>query len=581
MESEKTIFFGLEVKPRFNERVSIPLHHSFTCSITGAGKSVTERTLISRTEAKFLIIDCKTPRDYEGLGPDIPIFIDDRSDPLMIKRLLESSSRLWLRKEFPELIELCKVGKTWEGVLEATREKMKWKHPKTGRGVHPVVKEKLLVLEHLLGRLIDEMKSIKIVDALKLPHKINVVDIHGLSLGLQQLIVHSVLTKVLKEFTKVVVVIDEAHRFVPERKPSAARDAVTLLIQEGRAKNDFVWMSDQTVTGVDKDVLKQMHVWLLGCQTEKNEADRTLDQLTHDLGLKRRDIYRLKTGHFLVNTREWTKLAYLVPGGMDLSLAEKVISGQIKPEEAFKQLRRMEVGDLVWKERCEEERRIRKELEKRLAEYGEELKRRVAAVKEVEKLREEKERLELSVAQQKSTLEDVKKQFDEAQQIKKRNKLLELKVKDLTKRLEKAEGDLKLYDELQSVIRRMLPEPVGSPRLEPGAQSKLAMNLEHRELVVNVSHREETVNMTTKTGLGQILYCALYDIPKKGFIEAEMSEALAERGWRMAHSTLAPNLAQLAKRGFLIRLGGRPVKYRLPNKLRFNVRGDEGKLLPF
>jgi len=312
-----------------------------------------------------LIIDCKTPRDYEGVGVEIPLYIEDRSDPLMIKRLLESSSRLWLRKEFPELIDLCKVGKTWEGVYEATKRKLEWKDPK-GRGVHPVVKERLEVLEFLLGKLIDEMKTLNFSKELTLPQDICVMDVHKLSLGLQQLVVHSVLSKILSDFEDQNALLDEGHRFTPEQKPSAARDAVTTFIREGAAKRNFLYMSDQTITGIDKDVLKQMHVWVLGCQTEKNEADRTLDQLTKDIGLTRRDIYQLRTGHFLVNTREWTKLAYVVPDGMSEELALKVLRGEIKPEDAFLQL--MEVDeDLIYKPLWEKEKEQRESLEKELA----------------------------------------------------------------------------------------------------------------------------------------------------------------------------------------------------------------------
>jgi len=360
------VHIGLEAKPQFGIEVEIPRTHTFISGITRSGKSVTARKILSQI-GKTLIIDCKTPRDYEGVGIEIPLYIEDRSDPLMIKRLLESSSRLWLRKEFPELIDLCKFGKTWEGVYEATKRKLEWKDSK-GKGVHPVVKERLEVLEFLLEKLISEMKTLKFSKELVLPADLCVMDAHKLSLGLQQLVAHSVLSAVLRDFTDENVLIDEGHRFTPEGKPSAARDAVTLFIQEGAAKRNFLYMSDQTITGIDKDVLKQMHVWILGCQTEKNEADRTLDQLTKDIGLKRRDIYQLRTGHFLVNTREWTKLAYVVPDGMSEELAFKILRGEIKPEDAFSQL--MEVDeDLtykpLWEKEKQERERLEKELEKR------------------------------------------------------------------------------------------------------------------------------------------------------------------------------------------------------------------------
>jgi len=369
------IHIGLEVKPEFGVEVVIPRTHTFISGLTRSGKSVTARKILSQI-GKTLIIDCKTPRDYEGVGVEIPLYIEDRSDPLMIKRLLESSSKLWLRKEFPELIDLCKVGKTWEGVYEATKRKLEWKDPK-GKGVHPVVKERLEVLEFLLGKLIQEMRTLRFSKELELSAEICVMDIHKLSLGLQQLVVHSVLSKVRNEHTDENVLVDEGHRFTPEQKPSAARDAIILFIQEGAAKRDFLYMSDQTITGIDKDVLKQMHVWILGCQTEKNEADRTLDQLTKDIGLKRRDIYQLRVGHFLVNTREWTKLAYVIPDGMNEELAFKVLRGEIKPEEAFSQL--LEVDeDLTYKPLWEEEKAKRETLEKEFEQRLDQERHRIA-----------------------------------------------------------------------------------------------------------------------------------------------------------------------------------------------------------
>jgi len=390
---------GLEVKPEFGVEVVIPRTHTFISGITRSGKSVTARKILSRI-GKTLIIDCKTPRDYEGIGVEIPLYIEDRSDPLMIKRLLESSSRLWLRKEFPELIDLCKVGKTWEGVYEATKRKLEWKDPKTSRGVHPVVKERLEVLEFLLGKLIQEMRALNFSKELSLPAEICVMDVHKLSLGLQQLVVHSVLSKILKDFTDENLLVDEGHRFTPEGKPSAARDAVTLFIQEGAAKRNFLYMSDQTITGIDKDVLKQMHVWILGCQTEKNEADRTLDQLTKDIGLKRRDIYQLRVGHFLVNTREWTKLAYIIPDGMNDELAFKVLHGEIKPEEAFSQL--LEVDeDLTYKPLWEEEKAKREKLER---EFEERLDKRLQEI--TDQLKEAEDKLKALEGEQEKLKKD-------------------------------------------------------------------------------------------------------------------------------------------------------------------------------
>jgi len=105
--------------------------------------------------------------------------------------------------------------------------------------------------------------------------------------------------------------------------------------------------------------------------------------------------------------------------------------------------------------------------------------------------------------------------------------------------------------------------------------TRTTVNLTDKELAVNLTHEEKEVNMTTTTVAGRVLFCALTDLSKDGFGELALSEALRERGWNVPHNTLAPNLAGLVKDGTLIRLGTRgPAKYRLPQKVKMNVRQE-------
>lgn len=112
-----------------------------------------------------------------------------------------------------------------------------------------------------------------------------------------------------------------------------------------------------------------------------------------------------------------------------------------------------------------------------------------------------------------------------------------------------------------------------APAATPAQSTKETLNLSHKELIVNLAHEEREVNMTTSTVVGKVLFCALTELKKDGFTEAELSEALKEHGWNHGHSTLAPTLGGLVKEGHLIRLDGKPkpTKYRLPTKLKLNV----------
>jgi len=98
--------------------VEITVHHTVFSGITRSGKSETVHAYISRAEGlRFLIFDVKRPRDYAGIGVEVPIYVEEKTDPLMLKRLLESQSHLRLKFEFPELIKVCKRRDTYQSIL--------------------------------------------------------------------------------------------------------------------------------------------------------------------------------------------------------------------------------------------------------------------------------------------------------------------------------------------------------------------------------------------------------------------------------------------------------------------------------
>ena len=136
----------------------------------------------------------------------------------------------------------------------------------------------------------------------------------------------------------------------------------------------------------------------------------------------------------------------------------------------------------------------------------------------------------------------------------------------------RADGVLKLREVL---IQLLGPDAVSAP---VSVQStKETLNLKHKELAVNLTHEEKELNMTTGTVMGKVLFCALTELSKEGFSEAELSETLKEHGWNVLHNTLAPTLGGLVRDGYLVKLEGiKPAKYRLPEKVKLNVSGVGG-----
>jgi hypothetical protein len=328
--------------------VDIGVHHTVFSGITRSGKSETVHACISRAEGlRFLILDVKRPRDYAGIGVEVPIYVEEKTDPLMLKRLLESQSHLRLKFEFPELIKVCKRRDTYKSILNEINQNLEKK-------IHPIKESKLLVLQHLLDRLVRELEKTPIVDRLELKGDVNVMNLSEVSVELQQLAVYSTLKWILEKERGLVVVLDEAHRFVPQAGSNASKEMVTRYIKEGGAKGLWLWIVDQTITGVDKQVLKQCWIWVLGKQRELNEAKRTLDQIPFKTGLKEKNIMRLGVGHFVVCTDQFAKVTYVQPSWLPEDVAVKVALGRASVEDAIG-FKSGLLGDkeMLWKEKYE------------------------------------------------------------------------------------------------------------------------------------------------------------------------------------------------------------------------------------
>lgn len=317
------------------QSVDIRLLHTIVAAQTRYGKSTTIRTMMQHIPDNFkaLCLDVKDPRDFEGAGTEIPIFIENKTDPLMLKQLLEQESHLWLRREFPELIDLCKEGDTFEKVYERVNKRM-------GEKVHPVVKDRLKVLQLLLRKLVENMAKTTLSDTLELPAKNNVMNLSKSPSEIKQLSVYSVVKRVLEQHENVILVIDELPDFAPQQYSTPSKSMIGQAIRKGGAKGIWLWLSGQTMTGVDKQVLKQAMIWILGHQREINEAKRTLDQIPFKTGLDVKDIMTLPVGSFVVCTDEGAYITYVQPEGVDSETAMKVSLGEVSVNEIIEMMKK-------------------------------------------------------------------------------------------------------------------------------------------------------------------------------------------------------------------------------------------------
>lgn len=200
--------------------------------------------------------------------------------------------------------------------------------------------------------IIPEMHKHTFATKLTLEKGLNVMDLTSMRFEMQSLVIASVIDYVNDKLNDVIVVIPEAWEFVPQGRGSPVKLAAQRLAKKGAANGDFIFLDSQTVTSVDKEVLKQCVNWIMGLQTEINEVKRTLDQVGGSIKLKPEAIMSLPLGHF------WAKLdrrlyhIYALPAWLPEDIGRAVARGELTPEDAAK-YRNKEKDELTSQERAE------------------------------------------------------------------------------------------------------------------------------------------------------------------------------------------------------------------------------------
>lgn len=282
------------------QKVEMELFHCLIAGQTNlSGKTTTIRTLVPRAvEQGFtvLIFDSKpTVREFPGYH-DVPICYQSTTDSLVLLGLLEGIFRHKLTPFYATLDRLTEDAGGIPDVI-ANAEKYEEK-AKSG-----FIKDACHTLAKLLGRLQDELQQFDFTPDLQLRKgAINVMPINSLSVEAQQLVIKTAFEQVLKHHNrKVLVVIDETSRFLPQGYSSACKKAVYDTITQGAKTQLYVWGATQFIATIEKDVIKAMANKLLGRQDDATEVKATLDRIPNlkKSGIGADQIMTLKRGEFV------------------------------------------------------------------------------------------------------------------------------------------------------------------------------------------------------------------------------------------------------------------------------------------
>jgi hypothetical protein len=308
------------------KQVDIPLSHLVVTGITQeSGKTTTLQALIKRSGLRAIIFKTKIGERGINEGTIIPPYYKEIFDWEYASELLEASRKEKLKFERSWIIKYSKGADSMVDFQNNIQDAL------SNEKLRSLDSSVLTTLNAYLDKILPELAMARFSDKLDLVEGINIVDLERFTDETQGIIIRSILIEVLKKKKKVIVVIPEAWKHLPEKIGSPVKRPAEAFIRQGATNDNYLWLDSQDITGVSKTILKQVSTWTLGFQSEINEIKRTLDQIPLPKGMKPKpsDIASLKVGEFYVATPRFTKLVYVQPTWVDDSTAVKVAKGKL------------------------------------------------------------------------------------------------------------------------------------------------------------------------------------------------------------------------------------------------------------
>jgi len=542
------ILLGFEVET--STPVYLSLHHLAIFGMTQlSGKTTTLEGLISRSGLKALAFIVKRGEAGFTRYNTVTPFYRPRSDWQFVEGLVNVALGEKVKYE-PGMrygiMQVCKGRKDIKEIQRATKAFAS----STKRDFMKSVYEKL---DAYLEIVIPELDKWTFTDKLELGDGINVMDLSGMRLETQHLVIASTIEYAFTNLDHVIVIIPEAWETIPQGKMTPVKWVAQQFIRKGATLGNYLWLDSQDIGGIDKTPLRQCDNWLMGRMKEAHEVERILKQL---LGMKvpAEKIQTLPLGHFYAAIGNMVKKVYVLAVGVPEEVGIDVALGKRSPEsvrDEFLKVKVMEDEDLVYKELYEK-------LKKERDEMAEKMERRVNEARQE------------AFAEAMKKLEEFKVSSDYKAAEEMRQTIVTLKDEKAT--LETALKQLEPLKVLREALRNVFAIEIGAITAS-ATPTTASIDLEHKGLTVNVHHAgEEVVTITTRNIEGQILYCAVNDLSKEGFSVNEMNNALMENGWTVKTTTLYTKLSILSSQGKLVKT---EKGYRLPQKVRFNIERIE------
>jgi hypothetical protein len=350
------------------------------------------------------------------------------------------------------------------------------------------------------------------------------------------------------------LVLEEADICAPQSwdqasKPSLSR--VSLIAKQGRKIGIFPILISQRPADLHKSPLSQCNINLFGKFTSPADLDPKTGLMflvkKQHLQITEDQIMKLPTGSFIVSHKGGVDTVAvrkrLCPHGADTPLIDaKPFTADLS--QALGNLRE-EISKAVEAKKGEES--VIKRQEKEIGQLHEQVKQLL-----------EKVNIKLSVKEMlgsEQTMPSINADNpvdkDAQQKLENRVRLLEGIKKSLEKQVNDQAEELKLYDEFQSVLRRIFPKGIQPNPFLGESSNPGAVGLQKVITVVDVPSAEKLVSINTESMRGKILAVA-----RKGKLETwrrldDIVKAVEEECWSATPQEVNNALNDLEKQDLI------------------------------
>ena len=527
--ADSGILLGFEMGT--GKEVYLKLAHTVVTGMTQlSGKTTCLQAIIDRSGLRAIAF--KTKRGEAGFNnyhEILPYFVE-QSDWKYVSGVLEAYLHEKVKFERSWIMKATKNTRSLKDVLHNIQA-LKVK-------AHGLSESVYSVLEQYLIEIIPQIDRFKFSKTLNVSDGINVMDLSEMTLEMRLLVIRSVMEKVITDLHSIIVIIPEAWEAIPQGRNTPVKLYAEIFIRKGASIGNYLFIDSQDIAGIDKTPLRQCNNWIMGRQRETHEVERVREVIGKKIGEE--EIKTLKVGHFIAALGDDLKRVYVLPTGVPEQLGREVALGLKSPDDVREWMdSHKEVDDLTNEERVE-----------------------------LERLREDKARLEGELAKHKSLPEqgaEVKHWKDIAEKAKQevtdRDKVIasqNLALEGYHKRVEK----FVLLEKLGDTLRELIGPISTASTLSPVNGVSTDLKVDHPIGSIEVTHIRRVVVVDTSTMLGKLALLfseGSFTVGRK-YTMSDMGRLFAERGWGWANSTGKEALIQLTDNGFFSMglVGNRP-----------------------